>query len=69
MKTTKDKLLNLLEKAKKDLSVWLYYANSSSIEEFYTKADEIKKQSFHKYDDVIKQISYIEKLESKISVQ
>ena len=69
MRTTKDKLINLLEKAKKDLNTWLYYTNSSSVEEFYTKADEIKKQSFHKYDDVIRQISYIEKLESKISVQ
>lgn len=35
---------------------------------FFKKADEIKNQSWHKYDDVIKQISYIEKLESKLNV-
>ena len=58
----------LLNKAREDLKIWLYYADSSTLEEFFKKADEIKNQSWHKYDDVIKQISYIEKLESKLNV-
>ena len=68
MKTTTEKLNNLLNKAREDLKIWLYYADSSTLEEFFKKADEIKNQSWHKYDDVINQISYIEKLESKLNV-
>lgn len=61
------KITNLLNKAKEDLEVFLHYTNSSSVEDFNSKIEEIKKLSFHKYDDVIKQISYIEKLETKIN--
>lgn len=68
MKTTNDKLNSLLIKAKADLNIWLYYADSSSVDEFLKKADNIKNKSFHKYDDVIKQISYIKKLEAKLNV-
>jgi len=60
----KNKLLNLITIAKKDLIKWLYYAGVKTTVEFYQKADEIKNNSFHKYTDVVDHINYIKKLES-----
>ena len=57
--TNKDKLLRLLEKAKKDLNMKLYYCNCRNI-------DEINKRSEHKYNDVLTQIQCIRKLENKL---
>ena len=39
MKTTTEKLNNLLNKAREDLKIWLYYADSSTLEEFFKKAE------------------------------
>lgn len=65
-RTNLDKLNNLLKKAKEDLKIWLYYANVKSIKEFKLKEKELQNNSFHKIDDVKRQIDYIKKLELKI---
>lgn len=65
-RTNLDKLNNLLKKAKEDLKIWLYYANVKSIKEFKLKEKELQNNSFHKIDDVKRQIEYIKKLNSKI---
>ena len=66
----KDKLLRILERAKKDLEIWLYYCGCSNIEEFENLSEqricEIVESSFHKYDDVQRQIKYIQKIENKL---
>ncbi|MEO1953272.1 MAG: hypothetical protein ABGW74_01050 [Campylobacterales bacterium] len=61
-----NKLINLLERAKKDLQKWLNFANVSSLDEFYEKQENIKKQSYHKYTDVIEHINFIKKIEVKL---
>ena len=68
MKTQKqlEALNKVLVKAQEDLKIWLHYTDSSTLEEFFNKADEIKIKSFHKYDDVIRQIQYINKIQNKI---
>lgn len=64
-----DKLQRLHTKAVEDLKIWLYYADCSTVEEFYEKSEDIKKISFHKYDDVLRQLSYIQKIANKIQGQ
>jgi len=61
-----DKLTNLLIRAKKDLNKWLSFANVTSVDEFYKKQDIIKKQSYHKYTDVIEHLNFIKKIELKL---
>jgi len=59
-----NKILNLINIAKKDLKKWLYYADVQNLEEFYKKSEEIKMHSYHTYTEVIDHLSYIKKLES-----
>lgn len=66
MRTNSDKLNNLLLLAEKDLDIWLYYTNTKTLEEFYSKEEQIKNKSIHSYDDVIRQIQYIDKIKLKI---
>ena len=68
MKTQKqfEELNRVLIKAQEDLKIWLHYTDSSTLEEFFNKSDEIKIKSFHKYDDVIRQLQYINKIQNKI---
>lgn len=66
-RTTKEKLENILNNAKKNLNISLYYVNCESLEHFLKNKKEIKKNNtFHQYDDVVKNIKYIEKLEKKL---
>lgn len=66
-RTIKEKLENLLNNAKKNLNISLYYVNCENLECFLQNKEEIKNNnSFHKYDDIIKNINYIEKLEKKL---
>ena len=70
MNYNKDKLLRTLDKANKDLECWLYYCGCTSLEQFVNLSEkricEITESSFHKYDDVKRQIKYIQKIEDKI---
>lgn len=65
--TTQQKLLNLLVRAKNDLKYWFSVANISSEEEFNLKKDEIKKVSYHQYNDIQRQINFIHKIEAKLA--
>ena len=68
MKTQKqfEELNKVLVKTQEDLKIWLHYTDSLTLEEFFNKSDEIKIKSFHKYDDVIRQLQYINKIQNKI---
>lgn len=60
----KNKIDKLIDSANKDLIKWLSIANVNNLNEFYLKENEIKNQSFHKHNDVVKHINYIHKLEN-----
>lgn len=60
MRTTAQKLKNLLDKAQKDLLIKLSYVDCATTKEFFKKRKTIK--SFHAADDVLGQIRYIKKL-------
>lgn len=57
---------DILSRAEKDLSMWLYYAGVKSIEEFNQKSEDIKEKSFDKYNDVIEHLTYIDKIKQKL---
>lgn len=60
MRTTAQKLENLLNKAQKDLIIKLNYVNCATTKDFFKNIKTIK--SFHAYDDVLSQIRYTKKL-------
>ncbi len=64
--TQQNKLQNLLTRAKIDLEKWLKFANVSTLDEFYTKEEEIRQTSYHKYHDVIEHLNFIKKIEVKL---
>lgn len=61
------RLRRLLKKAWEDLEIWRYYADYPSrktLEEYIIRGEFI-----HKYDDVIRQIHYIQTLERCIKTE
>lgn len=40
MNSNKDKLFRILERAKKDLEIWLYYCGCTSLEEFENLSEQ-----------------------------
>ena len=60
------KLHSVLDQAQKDLTYWLTVVKVKSISEFFEKKEEIKRQSYHNYNDVLKQINFIKKIETKL---
>jgi hypothetical protein len=61
------KLTKLLDSGKKDLGVLLGCVNVETIKEFEENAKEIKeKYTYHQYNDIVKQIKYISKIEDAI---
>lgn len=66
MKKQTNKLNSLLTRAKQDLNRWLRFADVCSLDEFYKKQESIKQNSYHKYQDVIDQVTFIEKIEMKL---
>jgi len=60
------KLHSVLVQAQQDLIYWLKVANVKSTDEFFEKKEEIKQQSYHNYNDVLNQINFIKKIETKL---
>ena len=52
----------MMKETSDDLQKKLRYLNITTVEEFYTKQEEIKKASWHKYDDIVFLISHYKKL-------
>ena len=66
LKKTKRTLNKLLKWAERDLTTWLYYTGCKNLQELKEREDEIKMLSYHKYEDVMRQLDYIDNLKHRI---
>lgn len=55
-------ITRMMKTTSEDLQKKLHYLNLSTVEEFYTKQEEIKLSSWHKYDDIVFLIEQYKKL-------